>query len=129
MRMKLDHYISLSFRVSNGGKQGGVLSPVLFTIYMDELLERLKRSGLGCYIGHVFAGAFGYADDITLLAPTRSSMVRLLCIAQNFSAEYKFMINSTKSKLIIYAKMVLLMDPSPFAVPCYMHLQRHMSFT
>ncbi len=51
---------------------------------MDELLERLKRSALGYYIGHVFAGAFGYADDITLLAPTtgRSSMARLLCMAQ-----------------------------------------------
>ncbi len=95
---------------------------------MDELLERLKRCGLGCYIGHLFAGAFGYADDITLLAPTRSSMTRLLCIAQNFSAEYKLMFNSSKSKLIIFCKMVSLMDPSPFAVLCCMHLQRHMSF-
>ncbi len=64
---------------------------------MDELLERLKKSGLGCYIDHVFSGAFGNADDITSLALTRSSMARLLCVAQIFSVEYKLMFNSSMS--------------------------------
>ena len=67
VRIKWDYYIHVSstFRVSNGVKKGGVLSPVLFNKYMDELLGRLKRYDLGCYIGHVFARAFGYADDIS----------------------------------------------------------------
>ena len=42
-----------SFHVSNGVKQGGVLSPILFCVYLDELLLRLKCSGLGCHIDHV----------------------------------------------------------------------------
>ena len=33
--------------ISNGIKQGGVLSPVLFTVYMDELLVRLVKSCCG----------------------------------------------------------------------------------
>ena len=73
-QVKWCHEVSQPFSVSNGVKQGGVLSPVLFTIYMDVLLQRLKDSGVGCYIGHAFAGAFAYADDIILLAPSRSSM-------------------------------------------------------
>ena len=36
--------------VSNGVKQGGVMSPILFIIYMDELLIKLIVSGVGCYI-------------------------------------------------------------------------------
>ena len=35
------------FSTTNGVKQGGVLSPVLFSVYIDELLTRLKHSGYG----------------------------------------------------------------------------------
>ena len=36
--MKWGGIVSDAFSVANGVCQGGVLSPVLFTIYMDELL-------------------------------------------------------------------------------------------
>ena len=37
------------FQVSNGVRQGGVVSPILFTIYVDSLLESLHACGRGCY--------------------------------------------------------------------------------
>ena len=58
-----------SVNIFNGVKQGGVLSPVLFTVYLDELLLRLRESRMGCHIENVFCGALSYADDIILLAP------------------------------------------------------------
>ena len=57
------------FHVSNGVRQGGVLSPMLFAVYIDSLLEMLEASGVGCYSGGCFVGAVCYADDIVLLAP------------------------------------------------------------
>ena len=57
-------YIS---EISNEVKQGAVLSPILFTDDIDKLLTRLRESAVGCHIDGVFAGAFGYADDIVLL--------------------------------------------------------------
>ena len=62
----------------NGVKQGGVLSPILFIIHSDLLLRSLKDCGVGCYIGHVFAGALAYADDVVLLAPTKSALSHIL---------------------------------------------------
>ena len=40
---------------------------MLFNIYMDELLFTLERNGIGCYMGHHYFGAIGYADDLTLI--------------------------------------------------------------
>jgi hypothetical protein len=64
-----DH-ISPEFRVSNGVKQGGVLSPVLLGIYIDELIDGLKNAGFACHIGHIFCDAFAFADDVITLAPS-----------------------------------------------------------
>ena len=40
------------FNVTNGVRQGGVLSPILFTVYLDELLLRLSNLGIGCHFGN-----------------------------------------------------------------------------
>ena len=37
-----------SFGISNGVKQGGVISPLLISLYINELFLLLKESGMGC---------------------------------------------------------------------------------
>ena len=54
------------FSATNGVKQDRVLSPILFSVYIDELLTRLGVSGFGCMIGHKYYGAIGYADNNNL---------------------------------------------------------------
>ena len=49
--------VSDYFLAINGVKQGGVLSPVLFCLYIDGLLVALSKAGVGCYIGEYFVGA------------------------------------------------------------------------
>ena len=66
MAVRWNNEYSDSFGVSNGVKQGGVLSPILFCIYIDNLLMSLKNNDIGCHVGSHFCGAFGYADDIML---------------------------------------------------------------
>jgi len=60
-------FFSNMFAVKNGVKQGGILSPLLFCVYFDVLINRLTQSGYGCYIGLVFLAVCVYADDIVLL--------------------------------------------------------------
>jgi len=62
------------FSTENGVKQGGIVSPVLFCVYIDGLLSLLRESNVGCFIGNVFEGALAYADDIALLTPTPRAM-------------------------------------------------------
>ena len=53
--------LSSPFSVSNGVWQGGVLSPVLFSVYIDELLQRLQTLGVGCHWEGMFVGSLCYA--------------------------------------------------------------------
>ena len=50
----------------SGVKQGGVASPVMFCVYIDELLSNLRDKGVECWFGKFFVGTIDYADDIVL---------------------------------------------------------------
>ena len=60
--------------------QGGVLSPILFTVYIYDLLLALEKKGVGCYWSNHFqiVGAVGYTDDIALLAPSPAALRMML---------------------------------------------------
>ena len=66
-RVSWGNHLSQYLELSNGVKQGGILSPILFNIYIDKLLLELKESGFGCHINNTFVGALCYADDVTSL--------------------------------------------------------------
>ena len=74
VRVQWSGIVSDYFLAGNGVKQGGVLSPVLFCLYIDGLLMALSKAGVGCFVGDNFVGALAYADDIVLLAPAASTL-------------------------------------------------------
>ncbi len=52
LQVKWGGKISSQFGVLNGTKQDGVLSPILFAVYINSMLDRLKESGIGCYLSN-----------------------------------------------------------------------------
>ena len=73
------------FTVSNGIRQGGVLSPILFSIYLDSLLNDLQGRGIGYFWDHHFVGALAYGDDVVLLAPYPSALRMMLQTCEEFA--------------------------------------------
>jgi len=101
------------FPCCNGIKQGGVLSPILFCVYFDELINRLSRLGVGCHVGHRFVGALSYADDLTLLSPTYDATCRLLKCCEDFAAEYDVLFNGTKSQVLLFESRGMRLPQRP----------------
>ncbi len=75
--------MSSQFGVVNGVKESGVLSPLLFAVYIDGLLIKLEETGMGCHMGIHFIGTLAFADDLYLLAPTLSGLKKKLIYVKN----------------------------------------------
>ena len=88
---------SSQFAISNGTRQGAMLSPIFWAIYADPLLKRLRSLGLGAHVAGLFMGAVCYADDVLLIAPTRSAMQRMLFELEAFAEESNIMFSTDPS--------------------------------
>ena len=79
-------------------KQGAIISPILFCVYLDVLLSELKKAGLDCFIGTWFAAALAYADDLILPASSARAMRGMLAVCDKFATECYVTFSNTKSK-------------------------------
>jgi len=84
-------------KLSCGIRQGGVLSPYLFAVFIDSIVDKIKVSGLGCYIRHICFSVLLYADDIILLAPSVSALQKLLSVCESELQWMDMVINTKKS--------------------------------
>ncbi len=95
IRVWFNQTYSEYFSVSNGVKQGGVLSPTLFSIYVDGMLTSLKDTGHGCHVGSNFIGCVSYADDLILLAPTKYSLKGMIHVCEDYAKQFSIVFNKS----------------------------------
>jgi exonuclease III len=86
-----------SFCCTNGVRQGGILSPILFNVYVDELSARLRSVKIGCYVNNECMNHLFYADDAALLAPTAGALQILINICEGFARDHDMKYNFKKS--------------------------------
>jgi len=92
--------LQLTF-IGNGTKQGGVLSPYLFTYYVRGIISSIVNCGVECHVGEYCMNLFAYADDMVLLAPVWSAMQKMLTILKTVCTEYDIVINTQKTVCMV----------------------------
>ena len=102
LQVKWNSCISTKFNVTNGVRQGGILSPMFFSVYIDDLLIKLKNNAVGCHIGNHYVGALGYADDLILLCPSVSGMRKMIKVCEDYANDHSILFNGKKSKYLIF---------------------------
>ena len=98
--VRWDCAYSFSFSVPSGVRQGGVLSPHLFAVYVDDLILALRKLNVGCHIIDLFLSCIVYADDICLIAPSRSALQLLLDTCEHYRLLWCLSYNPSKSGIM-----------------------------
>ena len=80
---------SRPFNIRQGVRQGGVLSPFLYCLFVDQLLDILTASGFGVSIDNIYCGAPMYADDLALVAGSPEELQAMLDIVHNYAQKWK----------------------------------------
>ena len=102
--VKLQGGISRPFASTVGLKQGCVLSPSLFNLYMSDFpdifdstcdLVTLKDSNLSCLM---------FADDVVLMSESSQGLQHCLNRLASYCNKWNLTINTSKTKIIIFNK-------------------------
>ena len=94
------------FSINCGVKQGGILSPFLFNIFIDDLIKECTDLQIGALFYDLNVSILVYADDILLISPVDSHLQRLLNICSNYSEKWLIKFNPNKSGIICFGKAI-----------------------
>ncbi len=88
------------FNVNTGLKQGCLLSPVLFYLFINDLVDEIKQSVKGVNIGDEWIVVLLYADDICILAENEADLQKALNIVHDRCTRWNMIVNTDKTQIV-----------------------------
>ena len=92
------------FKVSTGLKQGCLISPLLFNLYINDLVSVVQGLNCGVPVDDELVSILLYADDIALVAPDENSLQRMLDCLNDWCLQWQLVVNIDKSQVVHFRR-------------------------
>ena len=92
------------FSCSRGVRQGCLLSPLLFALFLNDLNTKIREASLGVNVGTETINTLLYADDLILLAENKKDMQLQLDELDKYVKSVKMKVNLDKTKIMVLRK-------------------------
>ena len=99
--VRVSGHLTPLFTLERGVLQGSVLSPILFLLVMDPLLQTLENKNLGPNISGTYVGAFAHADDIRTVTSSTFTLQQQIYTVQSFAKENGLALNPTTCEVLL----------------------------
>ena len=106
-RIRVDGELTDTFMCPRGLKQGEICSPVLFSLFINELAQEITmkgKHGITLNPEHLQILILLFADDVLLLSNTIIGLQQQLNILSDTSKRLSLVVNMDKSKVVIFRK-------------------------
>ena len=108
--------ITNTFKSLVGVRQGDVLSPNLFKIFINDLTTYLSSSLDPVYLNDKRLDCLMYADDVILLSSSSAGLQSKLDLLQAFCEDWCLSINIDKTKVVIFNKAGRLINSQSYSI-------------
>ena len=98
--IRLNGILTDSFCVSSGVRQGDIMSPVLFCMYLNDLAVGIKNLNCGVDINGINISILLYADDIVLISKDEKSLQKMLNFTHQWCKKWRMDINADKTQVV-----------------------------
>ena len=99
---------SKQFHIGQGVAQGCSMSPILFSIFINQLLDEVEKAGFGITIKNdVKVGGLMFADDFVGLTTNAEDLQKLIDVVQEFCNKWRLKSNIKKSAVMVFSKEVV----------------------
>ena len=102
--MKINNKCTKPFVINQGVRQGCVLSPLLFNIFISDLAKKLNSVDEKLAVDELKLNSIFWADDIVLFAKSDKKLSEMINLLASYCKENKLTINSKKTKCLIFNK-------------------------
>ena len=103
-RVRIGAALSAPFSVPVGLREGCVLSPLLFSIFLMDLAKELEERELGIDIKGLWMGAYFFADVIVLIAKSDKELQEMLSVVAIYAEKWKLRFNAKKCGVLVVGK-------------------------
>lgn len=108
-RVKFCNKLGNEFQCCLGVRQGECLSPILFSLYLNDIEEHFISSGInGLDIDMFKVLMLLYADDIVIFSHTSEQLQTSLNLLQEYCTRWKMKVNVSKTKVLVFRKAGML---------------------